>query len=99
MSPILRTVKKMVVNHVFSPSLGLSVIGSSATFESLPVWDTSCLAELIYDLVNMEFLFGMCPKAVKIQYLLMGCLHNGSNCLLFVLTTDLCEGLCQHSLH
>jgi len=36
--------------------------------ESSPVWDTSCLTELIYDLINMQFLWGKCLKPVTIQY-------------------------------
>jgi len=32
--------------------------------ESSLVWDTSCIAELIYDLVNWEFLCRNCPKPV-----------------------------------
>jgi len=39
------------------------------SIESSPVWDTSCLAELIYDLNNKQFLCGKCPKPVTIQYL------------------------------
>jgi len=33
------------------------------------VWDTSCLADLIYHLINRHFLCGRCPKPVTIQYL------------------------------
>jgi len=45
-----------------------------ANIELLSVWDTSCLAELIYDIIrpNSEFLCGKCPKPVTIQYLLPG---------------------------
>jgi len=41
-----------------------------ASIESSPVWDNSCLAELIYDLINRQFLCRRCPKPVTIQYLL-----------------------------
>jgi len=41
-----------------------------ANIESSPVWDTSSLAEIIYDLLNRQFLCGKCPKPVTIQYLL-----------------------------
>jgi len=37
--------------------------------ESSSVWDTSCLAELVYDLINTQFLCGKCSKPVTIQYL------------------------------
>jgi len=37
--------------------------------ESSPVWDTSCLAEQIYGLINSQFLCGKCSKVVMIQYL------------------------------
>jgi len=36
--------------------------------ESPPVWDTFCLAELIYDIINRQFICGNCPKPAKIQY-------------------------------
>jgi len=34
-----------------------------------PVCDTSCLAELTYDLIDNQFPCGNCPKSVTIQYL------------------------------
>jgi len=37
--------------------------------ESSPVWDTSFLAELIYDGINRQFIHGAFPKPVTIQYL------------------------------
>jgi len=37
--------------------------------ESSPVWDTSFLAELIYDLINRQIICGKCPKWVRVQYL------------------------------
>jgi len=40
-----------------------------AKIESSPVWDTSCLVELIYDLINKQFLFKKCFKPVTIKYL------------------------------
>jgi len=40
-----------------------------ANIESSPVWDTSCPADQIYDLINRQFLCGKCPKPVTIQYL------------------------------
>jgi len=36
---------------------------------SSPIWDTSCLAELVYGRINRQFLCGKCPKLVTIQYL------------------------------
>jgi len=36
--------------------------------ESSPVWETSCLAELIYNLINRQLLWE-CRKPVTIQYL------------------------------
>jgi len=39
-----------------------------AKIESSPVWDTSCLSELIYDFVNRQFICRKCPKPVKIQF-------------------------------
>jgi len=42
---------------------------SGANIELSPVWDTSCLAELIYELINRQFLCGKCPKPVTIEYL------------------------------
>jgi len=41
-----------------------------ANIESSPLWNTSCLSELIYDLINRQFLRGKCPRTVTIQYLL-----------------------------
>jgi len=38
--------------------------------ESSTVSDTSCPAELIYDLIDMQFLCGRCAKLAMIQYLL-----------------------------
>jgi len=43
---------------------------SWANIESSLVWDTSCLAELIDYLINVQFLCGKCPIPVTIQYLL-----------------------------
>jgi len=40
-----------------------------AKIESSPVWGTSCLTELIYDLISRQFLCGKCPTPVAIQYL------------------------------
>jgi len=40
--------------------------------ESSPVWDTSRLAELIYNLINKQFSRGNCSKPVTIQYLQTG---------------------------
>jgi len=37
--------------------------------ESSSVWDAFCLVELIYDLINRQFLGGKCPNPVKIQLL------------------------------
>jgi len=36
--------------------------------QSSTVWDTSCLAELIYELLNRQFISRKCPKPVTIQY-------------------------------
>jgi len=38
--------------------------------ESLMVWDTSCVAELIYDLINnlTGSFYSECPKPVTIQF-------------------------------
>jgi len=33
-----------------------SVAGRSANIELSPVWDTSCLAEIIYNLINWQFM-------------------------------------------
>jgi len=43
-----------------------------AKIESSPVWDTFCLAELIYDLIDRQFLCEKCCKPVTIQYLHTG---------------------------
>jgi len=48
----------------------LEQLAPLANIESSPFWDTSCLTELICDLINMQFLCGKCPKTVTIQYLL-----------------------------
>jgi len=45
---------------------------NEANIESSPVWDNSCLDELIYDLIVRQFLCGKCPKTVTIQYLHTG---------------------------
>jgi len=37
--------------------------------ESSPVWDPSCVTELIYDLINRQLLCGKCPTPVTIKYL------------------------------
>jgi len=54
-----------------------------AKLESSKVWDTSCLAELINDLINRKFLCGKCLKTMTIQYLrsigaavVRYCVHN-----------------------
>jgi len=38
-----------------------------ANIESSPVWDTSCLAELIYDRINEQFLCGKGPKPGRLN--------------------------------
>jgi len=43
-------------------------IPQSANIESSPVWDTSCLTELIYNLFNKQLLCGKYPKPVTVQY-------------------------------
>jgi len=40
-----------------------------AKIESSPVLDTSCLAEIIYNLTIMQFLCWKCPKPVNFQFL------------------------------
>jgi len=40
--------------------------------QSSPVWDTFCLADQIYDLINSQFLCRKRPKPVKTQYLRTG---------------------------
>jgi len=60
-----------------------------ANVESSPVRDTSCLAELIQDLTNSQFLCGKCPKPVTIIYfqlvegrfLQYDCVHQIEMCL------------------
>jgi len=42
------------------------------SIESSPVWNTSCLVELMYNLIIGKFLCGKCPKLVTIQLLLPG---------------------------
>jgi len=34
---------------------------------SLSVWDTSCLAELIYNIINRQLLCRKCPKPVNFR--------------------------------
>jgi len=46
-----------------------------AKIESSPVWDTFCLAELIYNLFNRQLLSEKCPKPVTIQLLWTGVLQ------------------------
>jgi len=42
----------------------------AVNIESSPVWDTSFLAELIYDhIIIRQFVCGKCPNPVTIQYL------------------------------
>jgi len=43
-----------------------------ANIESSLVWDTSCLVELILDLINRPFLCRKCHKPVKFLFLLEG---------------------------
>jgi len=40
---------------------------TDAKIESSPVWNTFCLAELIYDNINRQFSYGKCPKPGKIN--------------------------------
>jgi len=47
----------------------LTIIQRWANIELPPVWDTSWLAELIYDFINRQFLCGMCSKLVTTKYL------------------------------
>jgi len=51
----------------------LKEISPGAWIESSPVWDTSCLTELIYYLIDRQCLCGKCPKTVQIQYSLPEC--------------------------
>jgi len=46
-----------------------------AKIESSPVLDISCLAELIYDLINKQLLCKECPKPVTIQCLRSVAVH------------------------
>jgi len=58
------------VNMIFLRVVKLNSIyihPHGAQNESSLVWDTFCLAELIYDLISRQFLFGKCPKSVTIQ--------------------------------
>jgi len=48
---------------------GSNIDARQANIESSPVWDTSCLSELIFDLIYRQFLCVKCPKSVTIQYL------------------------------
>jgi len=52
------------------PACRISVL--FAKIESSPVWEISCLAEPIYDLINSQFLCNKCLKPVTIQYLFAG---------------------------
>jgi len=40
-----------------------------ANIESSQVWGTSCLADVIHDLISKHFLCRKCPKPVTIEYL------------------------------
>jgi len=68
-----------IINFPFSDSQTNTSVLAAANIESSPDWDTSCLAEPIYDLINKQFLCWKCPKPVKIQYLLGGATVMGSS--------------------
>jgi len=48
---------------------------TSTNIELSPVWDTSFLAELIYNVIIRQYLCGKCLKPVTIQYFVLS-VHN-----------------------
>jgi len=67
--------------------------------KSSPVWDTSCLVELTYDLINRRFLCGMCTKPGTIQYFHSDCCaHVLVYCCNIGLSLTGGMGMCSHAL-